>query len=317
MLPLRSSVARRARTLVVHPGALGDVLLAIPALRALRHAYPHDTVTLAAAPRLGALVQALDEADEAVDVESLGLHRLFVEDVDPDVHPLLAGCARAVCWLGAGDATFARRLRALVPELVLAPSTAPGERVWRHLLRTVGAPDTVSRASIVLREALSADGRRVLLEAGWDSATPLLLVHPGASSGAKRWPVEGFAQVVEQLGRQRAMMVVVHVGPGDRAAADALVTRLPGPVITLVEPSLPALAGALGQVALYVGNDSGVSHLAAAVGTPAVVACRADLVWWEPWMPGAAVVTVTPTAVRPKDVAAIVAAARFRLRPRT
>ena len=79
---------------------------------------------------------------------------------------------------------------------------------------------------------------------------------------------------------------------------------------------MPALAGALGQVALYVGNDSGVSHLAAAVGAPAVVAYRADLVWWEPWTPGAAVVTVTPTAVRPKDVAAMVAAARLRLRPK-
>jgi heptosyltransferase III len=315
-LPWRSSVASRACTLVVHPGALGDVLLTIPALRALRRVHPDDMVTLAAPPRLGALVQALGEVDEAVDVESLGLHQLFVDNGEGEAHPLLAGCARAVCWMGAGDATFARRLRALVPDVVLAPSTTPGERVWRHLLRTVDGDDTVSRAPIVLREDHLADGRRVLIEAGWDGATPLLFVQPGTGSAAKRWPAEGFAQVVEQLRRQRAMIVVVHLGPGDRAAANALITRLAGPVATLVEPSLPALAGALGQIALYVGNDSGVSHLAAAVGAPAVVAYRADLVWWEPWTPGAAVVTVTPTAVRRKDVAAIVSAARLRLRPK-
>ena len=309
-----SSVASRARTLVVHPGALGDVLLAIPALRALRHAHPHDTLILAAAPRLSALVQALGEADETVDLESLGLHRLFADDGGVDVHPLLAGCARAVCWMGAGDATFARRLRALVPELVLAPSTAPGERVWRHLLRTVGGEDTAWRVPIVLSEHLLADGHRVLVEAGWDGATPLLLVQPGTSSAAKRWPAEGFAQVIDELGRHGAMVVAVHVGPGDRAAGDVLVNRLSRPVITLIEPSLPTLAGVLGQVALYVGNDSGVSHLAAAVGAPTVAAYRADLVWWEPWTPGAGVVPVTPTAVRPKDVSAMVSAARLRLR---
>ena len=308
-----SSVASPSRTLVIHPGALGDVLLAIPALRALRRAHPDALITLAASPRLAGLVHALGEADEAVDLDSLGLHRLFTDEEEIDVHPLLTTCARAVCWMGAGDATFARRLRGLVPELVLAPSTAPGERVWRHLLRTVVGDDTVSRAPIVLSRDLLAEGRRVLVEAGWDGAAPLLLVQPGTSSAAKRWPVEGFARVVEQLGRQRAMMVVVHVGPGDRPTADALIARLPGPVVTLVEPSLPSLAGALGQVALYVGNDSGVSHLAVAVGAPAAVAYRADLVWWEPWAPGAAVVTVTPTAVRPKDVAALVSGARGRL----
>ena len=306
----------RSRTLVIHPGALGDVLLAVPALRALRRARPHDTLVLAAQPRPGALLHALDEVDEAVDVDSLGLHRLFVDGTDGDVPPLLEGCARVVCWMGADDETFARRLRTLVPDLVLAPSTRPGERVWRHLLRTVGGDDTVSRAPIVLREDHAADGRRLLREAGWDGAAPLFFVQPGTGSASKRWPAEGFAQVVEPLRRQRAMTVVVHAGPGDRAAADALIARLAGPVVALVEPSLPALAGALGQVAIYVGNDSGVSHLAAAVGAAAVVAYRADLVWWEPWTPGAAVVTVTPTAVRPKDVAAMVSAARLRLRPR-
>jgi ADP-heptose:LPS heptosyltransferase len=292
------------------------VLLAIPALRALRQAHPRETVTLAAQPRLAALVHLLGEANEAIDIESAGLHRLFVEENDLEAPALLSSFRRVVCWMGAGDAVFAARLRALVPELVLAPSTAPGERVWRHLLRSVGGDESVSRAAIGLPEGLLADGRRALIEAGWDSATPLLLVQPGTGSPAKRWPAEGFAQVVEQLRRQRPMNVVVHVGPADQAAAHALITRLSAPVITLRDPSLPALAGALRQVALYVGNDSGVSHIAAAVGAPTVVAYRADLVWWEPWTPGAAVVTVTPTAVRPKDVAAIVSAARLRLRPR-
>src|SRR5262249_31425206 len=96
------------RCLVVHPGALGDVLLALPALTHLGAL--GFTRVLAAAPRLGNLVGDGGAVEEAVDLEGLGLHHLFVAGVGS---PAPAGLQRfdaVVSWLGAGDPEYARRL---------------------------------------------------------------------------------------------------------------------------------------------------------------------------------------------------------------
>jgi ADP-heptose:LPS heptosyltransferase len=74
----------------------------------------------------------------------------------------------------------------------------------------------------------------------------------------------------------------------------------------LEEPSLPALAGALAQASAYVGNDSGVSHLAGMVGTPAVVLFVAANLRWRSWSASVRAVTVDATRVRPEDAAAVV-----------
>jgi len=91
-------------TLAIHPGALGDVLLGIPALRALRDA--GGRLTLAAQPRIAALLVALGEADEARNFESLRLDALFAGAGDAR----LPAVERVVCWFGARDPDFVRRL---------------------------------------------------------------------------------------------------------------------------------------------------------------------------------------------------------------
>ena len=119
--------------LAVHPGALGDVLLAIPALRALRAM--HGAVTLAAQRQLAALVAALGETDAAHDFETLRLDVLFAGDGRAELPP----ADQVVCWFGARDADFTRRLHAQAAGAVVAPSVGSG-LVWEHLLRTAGAP---------------------------------------------------------------------------------------------------------------------------------------------------------------------------------
>src|SRR5258706_12705579 len=115
MPPSHSSVAEgTVQALVIHPGALGDVLLAVPALRALRAR--GDAVTVAAQPRIGALLVALGVADRAVAFDTLGLDALFTDAPLGSDTPLarqLAEPTRVICWFGARDADFTRRLSAL------------------------------------------------------------------------------------------------------------------------------------------------------------------------------------------------------------
>ena len=285
-----------AGALAIHPGALGDVLLAIPALRALRDA--GGRVTLAAQRRIAALLLALGEIDEACDFEALRLETLFTADTGAR----LPAADRIVCWFGARDPQFVRRLSATRPRVVVAPSVAPGRDVWKHLLATLGDGIAHARRETVrVGDDIVSEARAALRGAGAEASRPLVVVHPGAGSSAKRWPAAAFADVVAPAAARRELQIAIHEGPADAEAA-AQLRRLVPAAIVLREPTLPALAGVLTQGAAYIGNDSGVSHLAAAVGAPAVVLFTAANLAWRPWAPTARVVTVVTERVTDRDL---------------
>jgi heptosyltransferase-3 len=131
-------------------------------------------------------------------------------------------------------------------------------------------------------------------------------VHPGAGGPAKCWPAAAFARVITTAAARARMNVIVHQGPADAAAAAALRRHLGAGVVWLVEPSLPALAGALAHAQLYLGNDSGVSHLAATLGVPSVVLFDPRHLAWTPWWIGAHVRTVTLAAAAEAEVEAVI-----------
>ena len=318
------------RTVVLHPGALGDVLLAIPAVRALRAGAPDHEVVLAAQPRIGRLLAALEVVDRPLDFDTLGLDALFTTH-EPAGHlrQLLEG-ARVVSWFASRDAHFTHRLRSLAAEGVIAPSV-PVEplTVWEHLLGSVaplatgGASDAAWREPIALRADVVETGRRALLAAGWDGGRPLVILHPGAGGVAKRWAVEGFALAAEAVANASGAVadafgaqIVVHEGPADRDAVARLHDRLRVPACALVDPPLETLAGALHHATLFLGNDSGVTHLAAAVGAPTLALFAAANLAWRPWASGAHVRVVTMGALARPDVDTVIEDAGGLLRSR-
>jgi len=306
--PSPRSAGSETRTLVLHPGALGDVLLAIPALRALRRARPDASLELAAQPRIGALMTALGIIDAHHAFDALGLEALFTDGPEGG-QPMtaVAGVNRLVSWFGARDPGFVRRLRAQAPDVVVASSVPPdGTLVWRHLLATVGDAGTADCTPVAVPAAVREAGRMTLVRAGWTHG-PLVIVHPGAGGVTKRWPAVGFARVVEHLVAGAGVDVLLHEGPTDAdavAGVQALLTHRCG---VLAQPSLPELAGAFHHVTAYVGNDSGVSHLAAAVGARALSLFAAENVRWQAWSPTARASIVTTGAVVPGDAAHVLA----------
>jgi hypothetical protein len=258
------------------------VLQAVPALRGLRATAP---LVFAGQPRLGRLLVALDVVDEARGFDSLGLDALFTREAVPA--PLAALAARGdriVSWFGSREPLYRERLAALARETIVAPPVPDEEiPVWRHLIATL-APWGVS----------APEPPTVLRLAGPAPARTALVVHPGSGGAWKRWPAERFAEVIHAVTARRRLPVVVHQGPADAGAADALMAHLPATGARLVEPDLPALAAALAAARVYLGGDSGVSHLAAAMGAPSVILFPPSTRRrWTPWSPTAVPLTMT------------------------
>jgi ADP-heptose:LPS heptosyltransferase len=266
-----------SRLLVIHPGALGDVLLALPALAHLGRLFPGARRVLAAAPRLVALLRGSAYVEEGADLESLDLHGLFVADPAPHVARRLAGYDVIVSWLGAGDPVFRAHLAGLARSVVARATPAGlGTHASRYLLDTLAplgpVPEPVSPLHLEVR--LTPGEAERVWAAAWLEARGLrtgeaVILHPGAGSGAKAWP--GFPALARRL-RDAGLPVVVVAGPADRAVL-ARVTAGGGVEESRIAPdlALPSLAALLREARAFVGNDSGLSHLAAVVGAPSLV----------------------------------------------
>jgi hypothetical protein len=280
-------------TLVIHPGALGDVLQAVPALAVLGGL--GNQLTFAGQPRLGELLQGSGLVLATTAFDTFGFEALFAEPPAYDrLAPRLARFRRVVSWFGARAPGYSERLAALVPDTIVAPPV-PGDEsplaVWEHLVDTL-APWGVTRPAelrpLPTTERWRIAARTALMALGVDEARPLLIAHPGAGARWKRAPIARFAQALERMRGDGGFEVVLHQGPADTEAVEALEAVLGASSKRLIEPALTELAGALALAHAYIGSDSGVSHLAASVGTPSVILFPPEtLRRWAPWGPAA------------------------------
>ncbi len=287
--PLRRRELDGARIAVLRANRLGDLVLALPALEALRAAHPAAELTLLGA---GWHPQLLDGRpgpwDRVVVVPGCpGVRDTDTDDHDPaalaaffaaqrreryDLAVQLHGGGRSsnpfVTALGARTTVGAQDRDAPPLDRCVPYSTAQHEVL--RLLEVValaGAPVV----SLEPRLAVTARDVREAAQVLPADDVPLVALHLGASDPRRRWPVERFAAVADALDAAGAHVVVVGSGQDDaRAAARLAVACRSRPTDLVGALGLRALTGLLARCRLVVANDSGPRHLAAAVGTPTV-----------------------------------------------
>lgn len=248
---------------LLRPLGLGDLLTAVPALRAVARAYPNRRRLLAAPSGLAPLALATGAVDEVVDTQPLRPlpDRLQQAEVAVDLHG--RGPASQRILLASRPGRLIAFANPEVPETVSFPDWCDEEHEvvrWCRMLAGHGIPADPSRLDLDLSGPASAEPEGAVL------------VHPGAAFPARRWPAERLAAVARRL-RARGERVIV-TGAGEElelARAVAGMAGLGEEDVVAGRTDLLALARLVKGAAAVICGDTGIAHLATALRTPSVV----------------------------------------------
>jgi len=269
---------------------MGDMVLALPALRALRDAWPRARVTFVTGPLCEELLREHPDVDRLVVYRKQEMWRpwrlvRFVAGLRrprPDLalvlgtvsfsvtSALLAWASGARIRAGVTSLPFGSELSRALYHVELPLGPAGVHEVEHNLvpLRSLGIPAPVALPVLVPRAATVERARRFLADAFPGGAGPVIVVHAGAGKDANLWPVQHFAAVVAALVAAHAARVVCSEGPRDAGPVAELLGRLPGAVRW--RAALGETLGLLALADLFIAGDTGMTHVAAAVGAPTV-----------------------------------------------
>jgi heptosyltransferase III len=265
--------------LAIHSGALGDVILLGQFLQALKAARGGQ-VRLVATREKADLLADLDVVEAALDFNALPMDEAFSSrPAEQCALPrLLGGCDLLVSCFATGDQVAMARLSQLAgaAESLFLPIRPASDyaghlvELWAHLAGAAETPTPHWHAKRIWLER--AEG--ALRETGIDPAQPYILIHPGAGSRPKCWPLERFVALAAQVRRDGllgAKQVVFAIGPAEVDWwGEDVVNHIQRQFGVLLGAPLPTLAGAMAAARAYIGNDSGPTHLAAALGVHTV-----------------------------------------------
>ncbi len=238
----------RPRTLVVHTGGVGDFILALPALERLGRQGPLE---LAGRPERLQLAVDAGIAEAAHDLDSIAFDSLFAEPA-PALTEFTRRFDRAVVWMRDDDGFIKERMGAMgIEDVRVFPGLPPEDWESRAGAYYAGCLDVPSTPGWRLRVERTHGAKNAVV------------IHPGSGGGRKNWPMVEFAAVAQILEAQ-GEEVRWSRGPADEAIV------VPNTWSVLPARPLTELAKDLAGAALYLGNDSGITHLAAAVGCPTV-----------------------------------------------
>ena len=277
---------------VWHQGALGDVLLAGPALQAIAAHYPGARLTLAGGTeQLGLLTATLPVAAVRSGHQGLWLE-LFQDNhcIGNKLKNLLSQFDLALVLTPQQRPEFLDRLKlAGIPQVLWLPSFPVHDRVpIRELqaekLRQAGLKKPLEPFQLKVPETDSQKARARLQTQGHDQIFRVALA-PGSGHARKNWPLEHYAGLARLLEEQYKAEIWWILGPAETGWQTELQKEFSAQELRLLQDlPLGQLAAVLAEFQLYVGNDSGVTHLAAALSRPAVVAIfgPSDPVIWAP-----------------------------------
>ena len=293
--------------LVLNFGQLGDVVLSLPALAAIRKRFPQARITVAGGLAASLVVEMSGSADRTLAIDRVKLRdgpkwrgvlslvqlvgdvRRTRYDLVIDLHSLSE--SNVLGWLsGAPERVFAQRGGRSLD--FLATVRTPWEERAKHQVDRyldVLAPWGIRGVSRVPHLPTRADDDRtvqkMLDERGVAREQRLIGLFPGASQADRRWPLERFAELAARLEKSEGARAAVFLGPEEAALGKLVRKAFSSSALVFEELTLSQFASAAARLELFISNDTGPMHLAAAVGTPVLLLLGAPVpgpYWFGP-----------------------------------
>lgn len=281
--------------LIIDFGQLGDVVLSLPALHAIRARFPRARITVAVGKPGHQIVEMSDAADETLVVDRvalrdgaipLSLWRIarIVRDVRRrnfdfviDLHSLSE--TNLLGYLSrAPKRLYARRPNRSLDWLANFRPQPPVEDQRKHAVDRyfdVLEPLKIGELSRVPRLALRVEDSRpfeqIVQKEKIGREAPLVGMFPGAGHPGRRWPLQRFAELADQLHRNDGLRTLLFFGPEEHPLAREARTLFSRSTIIVERLSIPQFAAALAHLGVFVSNNTGPVHIAAAVETPVVM----------------------------------------------
>lgn len=261
---------KNPRLLVLRGGAIGDFVMTLPALNALRDRWPGAHIEVLGYTHIADLAVAGGIVNRVMSLDKASVARLFVpeEALPSDLLGYLRGFDVAISYLYDPDESVrASLIKAGVRDVVCGCPQVRDENAALHLFRPLASlaiyPEGIPYPVLRLGPERVAAGRERLRPFG----PRVVALHPGSGSPLKNWPLAGYLDVAARV-RELGYAALFICGEADEEIRRALARD--GVAAILPACSLVELAGVLAACHGYAGNDSGVTHIAAAVGVPTV-----------------------------------------------
>jgi predicted lipopolysaccharide heptosyltransferase III len=293
------------RVLVVRLRSIGDTVLTTPSLFALRRFLPQARIDILLEDWVAPVLEDFAHVDSVIPLQrgsTTARVRLASDlratryDVVYNLHggttaTLLTRASGARYRVGFAHYQYSRLHNHLAPSSLLLWGVAKAHSVEQQLalLGWTGVPVSDRPPThLAVNKAAAANVSARLQAAGINDTTPFAMVHPAAAFETKRWATENFARVAEDMSA-RGLLTVALSASNEAPVVAGLQANSTVPVIGLTDLSLPEVTALAARARLFVGNDSGIAHIAAAVGTPSVVVFgSSNIAHWKPWATAAA-----------------------------
>lgn len=266
--------------LVIHQGAIGDFILSLPAISSFRNSYPDAFIEIRGYPHILRLVEKRFYADKISSVDQKGMAPFYNEDGSLDT--TLVECFKQfdliVIFGREGSKTLLSNLQKVHVKEVCFVDAFPQDNDDLHVidyqlsqLSRLGYPTPDNTPTLFPDEEDGKRAREFFHQRGLHDHALTIAVHIGSGSRMKTWPAERFVQLSEKLIQADGANIILPIGPADEKMAEEYMDRIDSEaIIPVVNLPLNELAAILKKCNGYVGNDSGITHVAAAVGISVV-----------------------------------------------